>query len=199
MPHVLGHVEESNGTYESFVGLLHPAYVAGKTKKEGEEIKELTNGVKVVVKTTFPIIFFSAEEELVHGQIVRFHPEIIGHYKDKAFVIATNVVGYQIHDEADEVEKSQTFHSLVNTKKFRIKSIWKGDWEYKNSKSFREIYVENGIINDRPPADEQVYNWLVENAVPFNKMNLLRKPQAGILGKISAKLTPEENAALGIE
>jgi hypothetical protein len=209
MPHVLGHVDESQNEYKEPVGLLFPAYIpeSGKVptlaKNEIEKPIAMSNpgGAKKIVRADFAIIFIRTNNEMLfHGQTVRFHP-LFFNGKSKPVLIATNVVPYEVHDDADTVEKeinNGTFKELPAGKLKKIHGVWQDDLEYRNGRSYREIYGKNQIIGDQKGDDEKMYKWITTQTESCLEMNILRKPESEILEKIKSKLGPLYESLLPI-
>lgn len=181
MPHVYGHIQNSflrlvSGTkFTKSVGVLSPHYTGKKLPGRG-----LVNRGKL----DYPILFFNDEDTaLTYGQQIVFLPRIIGRRTDgKYLVVATSIVDKAIHDASQgriNTAVTPQVKKAINKVNLKEKDYQENPDTYD---SYDIIYCggpgtkaigKAGIKKKRLlTTSDAVIEWIVNNAVSFDEMNL---------------------------
>jgi len=138
---------------------------------------------KLLKQEEFGIIFFNNSGAVLHhGQAVGFHPYLVPGI-GKPFVIASDIMDFEAHKRLEKFKEEKaknsaatfmaTFQKLAPQEQLIFQSGIAQENSYEQSASYKQIYWdENGKKRD----ENDVVYWIMQNALEFSEMNLLKGP-----------------------
>jgi hypothetical protein len=178
--HVPGHIKNSlfriGRPFDKQVGILHPVYTGKKYRDKTflhpiwVDGKLSENNERIL---DFPILFHNNKKVNLHfGQKVAFLPYLVSNTpKGKWLVALGDIWDFEAHERAEGNEESdkgklmiQQHAAYEDTDSFKI--IYRGA-NPNNLKTLPKVYREKELR-----TDNEVIEWLVENTVSFDDMNL---------------------------
>ena len=171
MSHIPGHVQSSKGPFRKQVGLLYPhKIVKGKWEPTG-----------------FPVLFVNnLNQKLKHGQRIGFHPLPITCEGKPTLIIAINVASFEDHEKVDSILEGKTKMVDRGAKAENLKLLMKHTTSFVNSPQYEQIYSKKiapgknlQLAKSKRKVEKPknaVVQWLVNESLPFSRMNLRKGP-----------------------